>query len=141
MSTKAEIEALFEAYKNAVYQKDLEAFAAIFDEGVRVFDLWEQWSYEGLDAWREMAEGWFSFLGTGRDVATFKDIQIQVTGEMAVASAFVRFTGVSAEGEELRYLEERLTWVAQKKAGAWKIVHQHTSAPVDFTTMKVILKK
>ncbi len=33
-------EYLVEAYKNAVYQKDVEAFLSIFDENVRVFDLW-----------------------------------------------------------------------------------------------------
>jgi uncharacterized protein (TIGR02246 family) len=136
-----EIQTLFEGYKNAVFQKDLQAFASLFDEKVRVFDNWEQWVYDGLAAWREMARGWFSSLGTDRDVVTFDDIQIQVTGEMAVACAFVRFTNVSDNGEELRYLENRLTWVARKSEQGWKIIHQHTSSPVDFKTMKVMLKR
>ncbi len=79
-------------------------------------------------------------LGENRDVVTFDDIQIQVVGEMATASAFMRFTNVSAQGEELRYLENRITWVAVKKGEAWKIIHQHTSAPVSFETTKVILR-
>jgi uncharacterized protein (TIGR02246 family) len=136
-----EIESLFDAYKNAIFEKDLEAFCSIFDEKVRIFDMWQQWTYEGLSAWREMAKGWFSSLGTNRDVVTFDGIQIQTDGELAVATAFVRFTAVSAEGKELRYLEDRLTWVARKKEGTWKIVHQHTSAPIDFNTMKVILTR
>jgi len=136
-----EIESLFDTYKNAIFEKDLEAFCSIFDEKVRIFDMWQQWTYEGLSAWREMAKGWFSSLGTNRDVVTFDGIQIQTDGELAVATAFVRFTAVSAEGKELRYLEDRLTWVARKKEGTWKIVHQHTSAPIDFNTMKVILTR
>jgi len=136
-----EIGSLFETYKNAVFQKDIEAFSSIFDEKVRVFDMWEQWTYDGLDAWKGMAGDWFSSLGTDRDVITYDDIQIQATGEMVVASAFVRFTAVSATGETLRYLDNRLTWVALKKEGTWKIVHQHTSGPVDFKTMKVVLKR
>jgi uncharacterized protein (TIGR02246 family) len=135
------IEALFDTYKNAIFQKDLEAFCSIFDEKVRIFDMWQQWTYEGLSAWREMAKGWFSSLGTDRDVVTFDGIQIQTEGELAVATAFVRFTAVSAEGKELRYLEDRLTWIARKKEGSWKIIHQHTSAPIDPTTMKVIFTK
>ena len=135
------IEALFEAYKNAVYQKDLEAFADIFDEQVLVFDMWMQWTYEGLPAWRAMAREWFTSLGTDRDLVTFSNIQIQASGDIATATAFVRFTAVSEKGEELRYLENRLTWVVQQKGSIWKIIHQHTSSPINFETMQVILKR
>ncbi|GGB10564.1 YybH family protein [Puia dinghuensis] len=141
MAIVTEIESLFETYKMAVYQKDLEAFTAIFDEKVRVYDIWQQWTYDGLAAWREMAKGWFSSLEANRDVVTFDDIQIQATGEMAVASAIIRFTNVSEKGEELRYLENRLTWVARKSDQGWKIIHEHTSSPIDFSTMKVILQR
>jgi len=134
-------ESLFEIYKKAVFEKNLEAFASIFDENVRVFDMWEQWTYDGLAAWQEMAKGWFASLGTDKDVVTFDDIQIQTSGDLAVMSAFVKFTAVSADGEALRYLQNRLTWVARKKENAWKIIHQHTSSPVDFETMKVILQR
>jgi uncharacterized protein (TIGR02246 family) len=136
-----DIEALFSTFKDAVFQKDLGAFSSIFDENVRVFDMWEQWSYDGLDAWMGMVKGWFSSLGADRDVITYEDIQIQSDGEMAVASAFVRFTAVSETGEALRYLDDRLTWCVRKKEGVWKIIHQHTSGPIDFNTMKVVLKR
>lgn len=136
-----EVESLFENYKNAVLRKDVEAFASIFDEKVRVFDMWGSWSYDGLVAWREMAKGWFTSLGTDSDVVTFGDIQIEASGDLAIASAFVRFTAVSEKGEELRYLENRLTCVAKKKGETWKIIHQHTSGPIDFETMKVILRR
>ena len=132
---------LFDIYKQAVFQKDLEAFVSIFDEKVRVFDMWQRWTYDGLTAWREMAAGWFTSLNTDRDVVTFEDIQIEETEELAIANALVRFTAVSAEGKELRYLENRLTWVAKKKDGVWKIIHEHTSGPIDFESMKVILRR
>ena len=135
-----EITALFETYKRAVFEKDVEAFLSIFDENVYIFDMWE-WTYEGLAAWRKMAGGWFGSLGTERVVVTFDDIQIQAAGEMGFASAFVRFAAISETGEELRYLQNRLTWVAQKKAGVWKIIHEHTSGPVDGATMNVRLKR
>ena len=38
-------------------------------------------------------------------------------------------------------MQNRLTWVLKQKDGAWKIVHEHTSAPVDFETAKVILQR
>ena len=135
-----EIESLFETYKTAVFQKDVEAFVSIFDEGVRVFDMWE-WTYEGLAPWKEMVKGWFGSLKSERVVVTFDDVQVQETGEMAVASAFARFAAISEQGEELKYLQNRLTWVAQKKGEVWKIIHEHTSGPVDGGTMKVLLKR
>ncbi len=133
--------ALFDTFKAAVFGKDLETFCSLYDDNVRIFDMWQQWSYEGLPAWREMAKGWLSSLGTDSDVVTFDDIQIRENDELAVATAIIRFTAVSAEGSELRYLEERLTWVAEKKKGAWKIVHQHTSTPIDLNSMKAILAR
>lgn len=136
-----EVEALFKTYKNAVFQKDVEAFTALFDEKVRVFDMWVLWTYDGLAAWRDMAKEWFGSLGTDRVVVTFDDIQIEAAGELATATAFVRFAAISEKGEELRYLENRLTWIARKKGGSWVIIHQHTSSPIDFETMKVILKR
>lgn len=135
------IESLLDTYKNAVLQKDPDAFASIFDEDVRVFDMWERWSYKGLAAWRDMAKGWFGGMGTDRDVVSFDDIQVQAADDMAVLTAIVRFTAVSEKGEELRFLEERLTWIAKRKGGVWKVIHQHTSSPVDPATMRAVLQR
>jgi uncharacterized protein (TIGR02246 family) len=135
------LESIFEAYKTAVLQKDLDAYASIFDENILAFDTWQQWSYEGLTAWRDTAKGWFTSLGSIHDVVTFDDIKIQENGDLAMIAAIVKFTAVSENGEELRYLQNRLTWVARKKDNVWKIIHQHTSSPVDFETMQVILTR
>ena len=135
-----EITSLFETYKTSVLRKDLDAFLSIFDDNVRIFDMWE-WTYDGLAPWRKMAKDWFSSLGAEQVVVTFDDIRIETAGEMAVATAYARFAAVSEKGEELRSLQNRLTWVARKKDGAWKIIHEHTSGPVDGKTMKVQLQR
>jgi uncharacterized protein (TIGR02246 family) len=135
------IQNLLETYKIAVQQKDIEAYCSIFDEDVKIFDMWQSWSIDGLKAWRAMAKEWFASLGENIDVVTFDNVQIHLHGEMAHVSAFVRFTAVSPNGTELRFLENRLTWVIEKKVQSWKVIHQHTSGPVDFNTMKVILQR
>src|ERR1700759_2226265 len=134
------INILFESYKDAVYRKDAEGLLSLFDEDVRIFDMWA-WSYQGLPAWREMVTGWFSSLGANRDVVTFDDIHIHESGDMAVANAFARFAATDESGKELRVLENRLTWVLKKNAGIWKIIHEHTSGPVDGETLKVQLQR
>jgi uncharacterized protein (TIGR02246 family) len=136
-----QLESLLQLYKNAVLEKNLNAYACIFDEKVRAFDMWGEWVYDGLDAWLGMAKGWFGSLGTDRDIVDFEDIQIETSDELGIVTAIVKFTAVSEKGEALRYLQNRLTWIARKKDGVWKIIHQHTSGPVDFETMKVILQK
>jgi len=130
-----------DAYKAAVHAKDVAAFAALYDTNVRVFDLWGTWRYEGLAAWREMAQGWFGSLGSERVVVEFDEVVATVTPELAVGHAFVTYRAVDSEGAELRALNNRLTLVLQRREGGWKIVHEHTSGPVDHETAKVMLKR
>ncbi len=134
-------EDLIQVYKTAVLKKDLELYASIFDKEVYVFDTWQQWNYDGLPAWLQMAKAWFSSLGTDHDSVSFDDIKIEKTGDFALITAIMKFTAISEKGEELRFLQNRLTWVARKKEEGWKIIHHHTSSPVDFETMQVMLTK
>jgi hypothetical protein len=41
----------------------------------------------------------FGSLGTDRVVVTFEDIQTEARGEMALATAYVRFAAISEAGE------------------------------------------
>ena len=134
------IENLFSAYKNAVYNKDLEAFTAIFDENIHVFDMWA-WTFQGLDSWSEMARGWFGSLGDEKCVVTFEDIRVEAGEDLALATAIARFAAVSSTGEEIRHLLNRFTWVARKKNDGWKIIHEHTSGPADHQTLQVQLRR
>ena len=135
---------VLDAYKAAVFAKDVDAFVALYDEDVCVFDMWGRWSYDGLEAWREMVMDWFGSLGTERVEVSFDEVQttmmqtLGVQGAVAIY-AFVTYQGLSAEGEALRAMTNRLTWALGWKAGVWKIVHEHSSAPADFETLKVNL--
>jgi uncharacterized protein (TIGR02246 family) len=142
-AAEQEISALFDRYAAAVRAKDPDAFLAIFDENVRVFDLWQRWLYQGDAEWREMAEGWFGSLGENETVQPeFTDIHVINGDDVAGAHAFVTFTAYGPSGEQLRSLTNRITWVLRKTpAGVWKVVHEHTSSPVDFETGKVIFKR
>ena len=136
-----ELSVVFEGYKASIGAKDVDAFLALYDENVRVFDVWGEWSYEGAEAWRGMVTEWFSSLGSERVVVEIGDVRTTVAGGVAIVHAFVTYRAVSAEGDELRAMENRLTWGLQQRDEAWKIVHEHTSAPIDFETSKVILAR
>ena len=132
---------VFMAYKAAVFEKDVDAFMRLYDPEVRVFDTWGVWSYEGTAAWRKMIEEWFTSLGAERVKVKMDDVQTAAGQELAVVSAIITYAGVSAEGEELRAMQNRLTWALKPEGSAWKIVHEHTSAPVGFNDSKAILQR
>ena len=140
MTTTTNPASLFASFSDAVWNKNVEAYLELYDERVLVFDMWQSWAYDGLPAWRKMVEGWFAGLGPDRDRVTFRDTRVELAGDMGFVAAIARFAAVSEAGEELRFLDNRLTWVIHKSDASWKIVHQHTSGPIDFSTMKVLLK-
>ncbi|MEW9583878.1 nuclear transport factor 2 family protein [Paraburkholderia sp. DGU8] len=103
--------------------------------------MWGVWSYNGIAVWREMVAGWFGSPGTDRVVVEFSDAQTIVTEDLAVVHAFATYRAVNTDGVELRSLDNRLTATLRRKGDGWKIVHQHTSAPVDHATAKVVFKR
>jgi len=130
---------VLESYQTAVYTKDVDAFMRLYDPGVRVFDAWGVWSYEGADAWQRAVEGWFKSLGTERVKVTFDAVKISEGRESAVVSALVTYAGISAQGEAQRSMRNRLTWALRVSGHVLRIVHEHTSAPIGFEDQKAIL--
>ena len=133
------IEKVLGNYAAAVYAKDVAAFVRLYDPKVRVFDVWGVWSYEGLEAWQRAAEAWLSSLGVERVKVTFEDVQTSGTAECAIVSAIVTYASLSAEGAQLRAMQNRMTWGLKTSGHVLRIVHEHTSAPVGFDDMKAIL--
>jgi uncharacterized protein (TIGR02246 family) len=141
MADKA-IEQMLAGYAAAVRAKDLDSFVTLYANDVHVFDMWGRWSYDGVDAWRAMAEEWFGSLGSEQVAVEFEDVQTVVGEDVAIAHAFVTYKGLSAEGTELRAMNNRMTWALQKTPGdEWKVVHEHSSAPADFDSGKIQLQK
>jgi len=135
------VRGVLEGYKAAVFAKDVDAFVALYADDVQVFDMWGRWSHRGLEAWRAMAAEWFGSVGTERVVVDFSDVQTVVSPDLAVAHAFVTYTALAADGTKLRSLDNRMTVALKPHGGVWKIVHEHTSAPIDFETTKAIFKR
>src|SRR5437763_5996378 len=136
------MEELLNAYADAARAKDVDAFVGLYSDGVRTFDLWEQWTYDGKDALRAMVAEWFGSLPADEEVAIrFDDVRTQAGSDVAAVSAFTTFAAVSPDGTELRSMNNRLTWVLQKEADdSWKIIHEHTSAPAG-DEGKVLLRR
>ena len=132
---------LLELYRAAVSEKNVDAFVALYADDARIFDMWGTWAYDGAEAWRGMVTGWFGSLGSDSVAVEFGDVRHTQVGEMALLQAFVTYRGISAQGQELRAMNNRLTLVCRQDAGGWRIIHEHSSSPADFETGKVILQR
>ena len=128
------------AYSRAVAAKDADAFMQLYDAEVRVFDAWDAWAYEGRDAWRDCVRAWFAGSDGGIG-ATFDDVRASVATGFATLSAIVTYAAIAEDGTRTRELQNRLTWVLRSDGGAWRIVHEHTSAPIDLGKAKPILRR
>jgi ketosteroid isomerase-like protein len=135
------VRATLERYAAAVRAKDVEALIALYDADVHVFDMWGQWSLRGLDAWREMARGWFGSLGEEYVVVGFDGLEAMAADGLAIGHATTTYTAYAAAGTPLRSLDNRITLVLRQRGEDWKVVHQHTSTPIEHGSLKAVLQR
>lgn len=134
-----EIQRIIGSYKAAVLARDVEALMRLYQPTVRVFDAWGVWSYESADAWRIAVEGWFASLGSEKVRVAFTELQTTAEPSLAVVTAIVTYAAESAQGEPLRSMHNRITWVLRETGHVFRIAHEHTSAPIGFEDSKAIL--
>jgi hypothetical protein len=72
---------------------------------------------------------------------TFDEVQTWMGKDVSSVSAIVTYAGFSAEGEQLRAMQNRITWVLRTIGHVPRIVHEHTSAPLGFNDSKAILAR
>ncbi len=132
---------VLENYSALVYAKDVDGLITLYDDKAQVYDLWSEWLYDGATAWHVAVSSWLTSLGDERVIVRFDDVHSRITGELAVIHAVVTYQGQSATGEPLRAMQNRLTWMLEGRGNVWKITHEHTSAPVNGETMRVILER
>lgn len=134
------IKTLTARYAEAVLAKDAATLAALYATDVQVFDAWDVWSFD-RDGWVESLQNWLGSLGDETVRVEFEDVRGSEQADIGWLSATVIYTALDATGRPLRSLEDRLSWVLTKEDDRWVITHAHTSAPIDFSTQKAMLKR
>jgi len=89
--------------------------------------------------WAKIIEDWFGSLGDEKVKVEFEMIKIQQSENVGFASALIRFQAISAEGAVLRSMKNRITLGFAKSGDEWKVIHQHTSAPINSNGLTAIL--
>lgn len=136
-----EFDDIAKAYADAVFAKDEDAFLKLYAHDFVAFDIWETWVFQGREAWAGMVRAWFSSLGDERVKVTFSPIASETTDELAMFSATARYAHVDPLGQELKSLENRLSWFLRKADGEWRIAHEHTSTPIHPETLTLVKRR
>lgn len=136
-----QVQRVLDTYRAAVLAKNVETLMHVYDPEVRVFDAWGTWVYEGAAAWQVAVEGWFASLGSETVRVSFDDVKIRGGQGCAFMSAIVTYAAVSAQGQALRALQNRISWALQTSGHVLRVVHEHTSAPIGFDDAKAILQR
>ena len=136
-----QIQRVMGSYQAAVLAKDVEALMRLYHPTVRVFDTWGVWLYPDAPSWRTAVEGWFTSLGAEKVRVSFSEVQTTAEQSLATVSAIVTYAAESAGGEQLRSMQNRITWILRETGHVLRIVHEHTSAPIGFEDFKAILTR
>ncbi|HEY1898497.1 MAG TPA: nuclear transport factor 2 family protein [Steroidobacteraceae bacterium] len=134
-SDKAQIEALEARLAAGFNAKDVAKIMSCYarDE-LFVFDVAPPRQHVG---WQDYQKDWESLFGGITGPVTFKisDLDVTAAGSVAYSHSIqdVHWSAAGAAGVEITV---RVTDVYRKMAGAWRIVQEHVSVPVDLGTGK-----
>ena len=131
---------ILEGYANAVYTKDVESFISIYDTNVCVYDTWKEWTSIGTGKLRDMAAEWFDSLGNEKVKVEFLEVNVLESADQTVWIGEVKFFGLNEDDQVLRSISNRWTWVIKNNNGIFKIVHEHSSLPINMETFTAIMK-
>ena len=134
-----EIKEFFEIYQTSAWNKDTMAMINLYDEQVIVFDMWDRGYELNALAWFKIIEDWLGSLNEENVKVEFEMVQIHQSDKIGFASALIQFQAISDNGAILRSMKNRITLGFSKFEYGWKVIHQHTSAPVSSDRLTAIL--
>uniref|UniRef100_UPI004047C3C8 nuclear transport factor 2 family protein n=2 Tax=Roseivirga sp. TaxID=1964215 RepID=UPI004047C3C8 len=128
----------FSIYQQAAWNQDTESMINLYHENVMIYDMWENGYQIGLAAWSVAVKDWLGSLGEEKVRVTFEMIDLQEASDLAFGSALVTYQAIATDNEVLRGMKNRLTVGFRKEKEEWKVIHQHTSAPVDAELVAIL---
>jgi ketosteroid isomerase-like protein len=121
----------FTIYKRSAWEKDTETMIGLYDDNVVIFDMWTQGFQTGLAGWSVVIRDWLGSLGDEKVNVIFEMIDIHESGNIGFASALITYQAMSTDNTIIRSMRNRITLGFHKDKDRWKVMHQHTSAPIN----------
>ena len=135
-----EIEDFFKIYQKSAWDKDASAMIDLYDEHALIFDMWDQGYVSNPSEWRKIITDWLGTLGEEKVKVEFEMVKIHQSGNVGFASALIQFQAISGDGAVLRSMRNRISLGFSKIEDGWKVIHQHTSAPISSDGLTALLE-
>ena len=133
----AAILAIVEDTRRGVCAKDLRRVLSHYAPEVVTFDLVEPMVHRGIDEVRARLRSWFDSFRSDIQYE-HRNAELRVRGDVAFGYRTTHVRGTNVFGE-LIDMWFRETICFRKIEGVWKIVHQHSSVPLEVKTLKGML--
>ncbi|MGE1176106.1 SgcJ/EcaC family oxidoreductase [Pseudomonas sp. BW7P1] len=129
MSTQAQIQAIIDTYRQAVMTKDVDKVMTLYADDILSFDAINALQFKGKEAYRAH---WIACMEMcpGPHIFEFHEIAIETGDSIAFAHWVANCGGTNDKGET-QSCWMRATACYRLVDGAWKIAHEHWSAPFD----------
>ena len=114
------------ALQGIARNRDWEALRAAHLEGPKFTDFGAGMERNDFD--QMLAAEIAAISGMDDFTVDFRELKIDVFGDVAVATSFPIYTGTGANGEKIE-IERRASMVYVRTADGWKIAHEHLSVP------------
>jgi ketosteroid isomerase-like protein len=121
----------FTIYKQSAWDKDTESMIALYHTDVVIFDMWMQGYQTGLAEWSNVIKEWLGSLGEEKVNVIFDMIEIHEGNDVGFGSALITYQAISINNAIVRSMRNRITLGFVKQDNEWKVVHQHTSSPIN----------
>lgn len=95
-----------------------------------IFDPLPPLKYDDAASYRKSFDKWWPDTVDGKGLFEVNDLTVVSGDDVAFAHALVRCGGVAPDGSAFEDVV-RVTHCLQKRVGEWKIIHSHTSMPID----------
>jgi ketosteroid isomerase-like protein len=121
----------FTMYKQSAWEKDTENMIRLYDDHIVIFDMWTHGYQTGLTEWSRVIKDWLGPLGDEKVNVIFERIEIREGENMGFGSALITYQAISTDNTIIRSMKNRITLGFIREKDVWKVVHQHTSSPIN----------
>lgn len=133
-TAETEIKAIFQSSLRAIKARDVERSVADYADDVVRFDVGAPpIAQKGVDAVRKRNKEWFDGWSSSIDIDVH-ELAITASDTVGFARSLQHVKGTIKSGTQVD-MWVRCTLGFEKRNGAWKLVHEHVSSPLDMTTM------
>jgi ketosteroid isomerase-like protein len=123
------IRSIVDGWLEGCRRADPATIVADYDAAAVTFECHSVFRLDGVQAYRDFLTACFAHMGGGMGVE-IADLDIVTGGDAAFCHFTGRFVAQGAGGEE-HVSRLRATLCLRRIGGAWKVVHEHVSAPFD----------